>query len=120
MKKTILLLLMAMIVIAPSTFAQKKNSVIEIKTSAVCGMCKDRIEKVLSYEKGVISSTLDLETKIVKIEYKESKTNPDKLRLVLSQTGYQADDIPADPVAYSKLPACCKAGGHSGGCGGNH
>lgn len=27
---------------------------------------------------------------------------------IVSQLGYDADDIKADPKAYAKLPKCCK------------
>ena len=105
------LLLLAMFVGILSSFAQKKNAEIEIMTSAQCGMCKDRIEKALAYEKGVVSAVLDNETKKVKVVYNPKKTNPDKLRLSISKVGHDADDIAADPVAYEKLPACCRKPG---------
>jgi mercuric ion binding protein len=95
------------------TIAQeKKNSSEEVKiqTSAVCGMCKERIENNLSFEKGIKSVSLDSETKIVTVGYSPKKTNPDNIRLAISKIGYDADGVAADPVAYEKLPACCKKG----------
>ena len=91
-------------------FAQNKNEVkeIKIKTTAVCGMCEERIENDMKFEKGVKSVDLDLDTKIVTIKYKANKTTPEKLRKAISKIGYDADDVPADPKAYKKLPACCK------------
>ena len=80
----------------------------EIKTSAVCGMCKDRIEGALAFEKGVKSSSLDVETKVATIIYNPAKTSPEKLRIILSKLGYDADTIPANQAAYAKLPPCCK------------
>ena len=88
--------------------AQSKLDSVKIQTSAQCGMCKDRIEETLAFEKGVKKSELDLETKIVTVYYKSSKTNPNKIRTVLTKVGYDADDMPADQKAYQKLPACCK------------
>ena len=90
----------------------KKIETIKIQTSAQCSDCKDRIEKEMAYEKGVKSVNLDLETKIVSIDYKTDKTDPDKLRDAISKIGYDADDVPADQKAYNKLPACCQKGGH--------
>jgi periplasmic mercuric ion binding protein len=87
---------------------QKKADTVEIKTSAVCGMCKERIEGCLAYEKGVKSSTLDVETKIATIVYNPAKTSPVQLRQTLSKLGYDADTIPANQAAYAKLPACCR------------
>ncbi|MBI5218291.1 MAG: heavy-metal-associated domain-containing protein [Bacteroidia bacterium] len=89
---------------------QKKTDEIKIKTSAVCSMCKERIEKALAFEKGVKDVTLDVKTKICTIKYKPAKTNPENLRLSITKLGYDADDKQADPKAYEKLPACCKKG----------
>lgn len=86
----------------------KKEKEIKIQTSAVCGMCEERIESNMAFEKGVKSVELDDKTKIVTIVYKTSKTNPEKLREAISKLGYDADDVEADPKAYAKLPACCK------------
>lgn len=85
-----------------------KEKEIKIQTSAVCGMCEERIEGNMAFEKGVKSVSLDDETKIVTITYKTAKTDPDKLRKAISKLGYDADDVEADAEAYAKLPACCK------------
>lgn len=88
----------------------KKNEEVNIQTSAVCGMCKERIEHDLSFEKGVTSVSLDNETKVVTVGYNPKKTDPDKIRTAISKIGYDADNVPADPVAYEKLPQCCRKG----------
>ncbi len=88
--------------------AEPKEKEIKIQTTAICGMCEERIESNMAYEKGVKSVELDDETKIVTIVYKTAKTDPEKLRKALSDLGYDADDVEANPKAYAKLPACCK------------
>ena len=112
MKTTKAILLLALFTIATITgLAQdkpKKSEEVKIQTSAVCGMCKERIEHDLSFEKGVTSVSLDNETKIVTVGYNPKKTDPDKIRTAISKIGYDADKVPADPVAYEKLPMCCK------------
>jgi len=87
---------------------KKSSEEVKIQTSAVCGMCKDRIEHDLAFEKGIKSVSLDNETKIVTVGYSPKKTNPDNIRLAISKIGYDADNVPADPIAYEKLPMCCK------------
>ena len=87
---------------------EPKEKEIKIQTSAICGMCEERIESNMAYEKGVKSVVLDDKTKIVTIMYKTDKTDPDKLRKAISKLGYDADDVEADPKAYAKLPPCCK------------
>jgi copper chaperone CopZ len=85
-----------------------KNVELKIKTSAVCGQCKDRIEKGMAYEKGIKDVALDVDTKIATVKYNPAKTTPDEIRLAISKLGYDADNIPADKAAYDKLPPCCK------------
>lgn len=87
---------------------KKKTEEITIKTSAVCGMCKERIEHDMSYAKGVKSVSLDLKTKDLTVNYHPKKTTPDEIRKAVSKIGYDADGVEADPKAYEKLPACCK------------
>jgi len=102
-------MLCVIILASATTFGQdKKTETIKIKTSAVCDMCKDRIEQGMAFEKGVKNVVLDVETKIVSITYVPSKTTPDDLRKALSKLGYDADNVAADKAAYAKLPACCK------------
>jgi copper chaperone CopZ len=86
----------------------KNSETISIKTSAVCEMCKENIEKALSYEKGIKKSTLDLTTKNVIVTYNPKKTNPEKIKKAINKAGYDADESPADPKAYENLNACCK------------
>lgn len=71
-------------------------------------MCKKTIEKALAYEKGVISSELDIMTKKVKVVYNSTKTSPEKIRKAISGSGYDADEMAADTKAYQRLPRCCK------------
>ncbi|GAB3571524.1 heavy-metal-associated domain-containing protein [Hymenobacter daeguensis] len=81
---------------------------VQFKTSAVCDMCKARIEKSLAYEKGVQSASLDVPTKVLTVTYKADKTTPAALRTAVQKTGYDADDLTADARAYNRLPDCCK------------
>lgn len=85
-----------------------KTSVVKIKTSAECDMCKKRIEKEVSLMKGVKKAELDLETKVLTVEYNPKKTSPEKIRKVLSDLGYDADDVKANNRATKELPHCCQ------------
>lgn len=88
-----------------------KDKEVKIKTSAICGMCKSRIERNLAFEKGVKESDLDVKTKVVTIKYNPSKTDVSKLKANISKTGYDAEEVAADEAGYNKLPSCCKKGG---------
>ena len=93
--------------------ANAQTKQVEIKTSAICSMCKATIERDLAFEKGVKSADLDVDTKILTVEYNAKKTTPDKIRTRITKVGYNADDKSRDPKAYTKLPACCQDGGHN-------
>ena len=119
MKKFKLITTILLSIFAISVFAQENQKElpkgveeIKIQTSAQCEQCKERIEGDMAFEKGVKYVDLDLETKILTIQYKTAKTDPKKLRTAVSKIGYDADDVTADPKAYEKLPECCKKGGH--------
>ena len=88
--------------------AQTTTEEVKIKTSAVCGMCKKTIEKDLAYEKGVLSSELEVSSQMLTVKYNPKKTNPAKIKKSLTKIGYDADELPANPKAYNKLPECCK------------
>ena len=90
------------------TAPPKGTETVKFKTSAVCDMCKTRLEKSLAYEKGVQSATLDVPSKILIVSYRTDKTTPVALRAAVQKTGYDADDLIAEPKAYNRLPECCK------------
>lgn len=85
-----------------------KTAEIKIKTSAICGMCKKRIERDLGVSKGIINSNLDLNDKVVTITYNTKKTNPEKIKQVISKIGYDADEVIADQKSHDALPDCCQ------------
>jgi periplasmic mercuric ion binding protein len=112
MKKSFLILAISLIinglVLAKIQEPAPKTAEVKIKTSAICGQCKQRIEHDLAFEKGVVSSNLDVKTKIVTVIYKPKKTDAEKIKTAISKIGYAADDIKADEKAYNKLPECCQ------------
>ena len=113
----VLLILLSGIALQGCAQTNKNSEVIEIKSTVVCGMCKDRVEQNLPYTKGIKDVVVDLKTKIVKVTYNTKKTDPTAIRIALSKLGYAADDIPADKKAFDALPPCCKdpnASDHSG------
>jgi copper chaperone CopZ len=104
------LLFFFLITLSSSLFAQKP-ALITIQTNALCADCKDRIETALNQTKGVVYAELNMETKVVEVKYKVSKTDPAILHKVVTSIGYDADDQKADPTAQKALPLCCQPGG---------
>ncbi len=87
---------------------KSKTETIEIKSSVVCGMCKEKIEKELAFEKGVKAIDVDLKSQIITVTFNPKKTNEEKIKVAITKIGYDADDLIAEDKAYNKLPACCK------------
>ena len=90
---------------------------VQFKTSAVCDMCKTRLEKSLAYEKGVQNATLDVPSQVLTVSFRPDKTSAPALRTAVQKTGYDADNQPADSRAHNRLPECCKKTNavHTGG-----
>ena len=109
MKKLIFMIAL----VAVSFIVKAQVEKVEIKTSAICDMCKNTIEEDLAFEKGIKSSDLDLESKVLTVEYNSKKTNADKIRTRITKVGYNADSFKRDEKAYAKLPDCCKDGAHA-------
>lgn len=85
-----------------------KSAVVTIKTSAICGSCKARLEKAVKAVDGVEEAMLNLNSKKMKVKYNPEKTSPEKLREVISATGYDADGVKKNEQAFGKLPQCCQ------------
>jgi mercuric ion binding protein len=81
-----------------------------IQTSAQCGDCKERIEELLNYTKGVTFAELDLVTKKVTVKFKSSKISLSEIKNKISDLGYDADEVKANPSGKAKLPECCQSG----------
>jgi len=110
-KAIILFNILAMFILFTTpAIAQDKTETIYVKTSATCDMCKETIEKYVAFEKGVKKISVDVSTKIATIVYNPQKTTPEKVRRAIAKSGYDADDVKADPKAYNKLDECCKKG----------
>ena len=91
-----------------SNHVHAQTDTLQIRTSAVCEQCKERIESDLSFEKGIKSSNLDLKSKIITVIYNPNKTDKQKIREAITKIGYDADSLKADSKSFNKLPDCCK------------
>jgi periplasmic mercuric ion binding protein len=96
--------------------AQAKLDTVKIKTSAECDMCKTKIEKEVGLTKGVKRATLDLATRELTVIYNPAKTTVAKIKTVISNAGYDADEVKANNRAKNKLPDCCKDPKGDGKC----
>lgn len=109
-KMTRTFILFVFVLLASAAAAQ--TDTVRIRTSAQCETCREKLERDLGYIKGVQHIELDLETSVLTVAFDGSRTNAVKIRKAVTRSGYDADEMPADPRAYQRLPACCKKGGH--------
>src|SRR6476620_1293866 len=96
-------MIVLVMIVSAANAQQSDLAEIKIKTSATCDMCKETIEKSLAFEKGIKKSVVDVETKMVTVTYNPKKITPEQIRLAISKTGYDADNVTADAKAYRKL-----------------
>jgi periplasmic mercuric ion binding protein len=91
LKQTLLIML---ILLGSTTYAQKKEvKEVKFKSDVECLTCKGKIEKHMSFCKGVKSVNADVETKTVTIGYNPAKTDESKLKAELEKTGFGAELI---------------------------
>jgi periplasmic mercuric ion binding protein len=109
------LLLLGSFFISNSAAAQKSNQKAVIKTVLNCDHCKLCETCGLKFKiellkiKGIKMYELDDEAMTFTVYYNAKKTNLQAIKLGISKLGYDADEVKADPEAYEKLDACCKA-----------
>lgn len=102
--------LMLLLFVAFTNTAMAKTKTIKVKTSAVCGMCKNRIELVVNSLEGVKKSMLILKTKELIVKFNTDEISESAILFAISDAGYDANDVPANIKAYQVLPGCCKKG----------
>lgn len=116
-KLTFLQLTMILLMsISLSAFSQKKDN---IKTSVIktvihcdhckqCETCGDKFNKDLYNEDGIKRVDVDAKAMTITVVYDTRKTDLDKIKVLISKLGYDADDLKADPAGVAKLDGCCK------------
>ena len=103
------LTLLAIIGFVGVSLAQDKTSIAIINTPSVqCGMCKSKIEKNLKKIDGLSSVKVDYKKKTTTVTWLADKTNIEDIRVAISNSGYDADDVAANKTAYENLADCCK------------
>jgi periplasmic mercuric ion binding protein len=109
---TISLSLVFTLFVSLNLFAGTETETIKIKTNAVCGECKARIEGNVVKLKGVKNAVLDLDTKVLTVTYNKEKVSATDIKKAVTDTGYNADAIAGNEQVRSKLPHCCQTDGH--------
>lgn len=79
-----------------------------IKTSAMCNSCKNRLEARLEKVKGILSTNLEVESKLLTVIYDKSIIQLGIIEDKITEIGYDANKKMAKKAAYKRLPACCR------------
>lgn len=92
----------------------KKNEKVVIKTSIFCDHCKQcetcgqNLNGKLLGISGVRMYELDDKKQTITVYYNGKKVTAEAIRKAISDAGYDADQLKANPLAYEKLDGCCK------------
>ena len=115
MKNLLRISALLLLLVGARTYAQdadhSKLGSVDIHSNAVCDMCVTTIQTEMLYVKGVQAVKVNLDANTIHVDYKATKTNPDKLRQAVAKLGYMADDVMPDAAARKALPDCCQAEG---------
>lgn len=106
MRKFIQTALITMLLSVCISFGAEK--VIKVKTNLHCGSCKNKIEKALNKTDGILSTSADLDSKIVTINFDDAKTDDSKVTNVITELGYKAELIQDKPKESPKTKAKVK------------
>lgn len=90
------------------SFAQESKDIAteKVHVSGNCGDCKKRIEKA-AFVPGVKRAEWDVDSKVLTVTYRPSKTSINQIETSIAKVGYDAGDVKASDDSYKKLPKCC-------------
>ena len=112
LSKGITIILMALFMLLSNELSAQKSKTIEFHTSAQCGMCKDRIEGSMNYERGIQFVELNMDNMFLTVRYKTKIHTEKSIKNLVSELGYSAGEVKADEKAMNELPKCCQPGAH--------
>jgi mercuric ion binding protein len=102
-----LLFILLSLAISTVTSAQAKTTE-TFKVYGNCGMCKKTIEAAALGTKGVKSATWDMDEDMITVVFDAAKTDLDKIKSAIAESGYDTDTHRAPDKAYDKLNGCCQ------------
>jgi periplasmic mercuric ion binding protein len=86
-----------------------------------CWECKVRLEEYMvrangsQMESGMIQRKYNLMKGELRVQYWPDRTNPNLIKTVMANAGFDADEIKASEEAYKILPPACKRAAEGGG-----
>jgi len=93
--KTILVTFVLSFFFSFAGMAQNSKEVKEVvcKVNMHCMSCKNKIEKNITFEKGVKGFSADLATNTVKVKYRADKTTDETIAEAIKKLGYKVEII---------------------------
>lgn len=116
MKKMLLSLMVTMFFGFGATAQTKAIQTVKISTPTVqCGMCKTKIETYLKRYDGINTINVNYKTKVTTVKYITDRINEEEIKTAITNAGYDAAELQANPDSYKRLPKCCKKPEDGGG-----
>ena len=117
MSKKLFLFLLVIAVTTVVSYGQTNSKVVkaEVKTTLYCDHCSKcescgiRLQDGLRKLKGFKLFNLDEKKMIFYVFYDSTLLDLITIKTAISNMGFDADEIKANPTAYKKLDGCCKA-----------
>jgi mercuric ion binding protein len=101
-----------------ASFSQTKAlQTAKIKTpNVLCEQCKMRLTSYLDRYDGIQYLNINIRKGEILVKYLTDRIDIEQIKTAISNAGYDADDVLANPDAYKRLPKTCKkfedGGGH--------
>lgn len=114
MKSFYILIAAALISFSASAQKKKNTETIIIKTQIFCDHCLEcescsgNIIGQLGLAKGIKDVVINPEANTISVKYNSKKTSTEKIRALINNAGFDADDQKASLEAVNKLDGCCK------------
>ena len=95
MKKSLIIIMTALMAFAVSSFAGPKNKgelkEVTFSVHLHCANCVKKVQVNIAFEKGVKDLHVCLEDQIVYIKYDSAKTSEEKLKAAVEELGYKVE-----------------------------
>lgn len=118
MKKTILMVLVAIISVSAAYAKEIKELTVTTIPPMSCQNCEKKIKDNLRFEKGVKKIETNIPDQRVVVTYDADKTNPQQIEQGFSKIGYKVEVI--DPSNTQAGKACAAPAGHNCAKGAGH
>jgi periplasmic mercuric ion binding protein len=92
-----------------ATAQQKTAGKAIIKTPGMhCDLDRDKIEKSLFKQYGIVSYKANLKLKNITVTWLTDRTDIEQIKTMIANVGFDADDVTAEESVQKKLPEGCK------------